>query len=284
MFNLFRMHMYRTSRSHSTYILGGLMLVFLFLTFGLAWVVFDDPLGMQLSEAFTELYGGKGTVTPSLLHRFFIQSNDAVIILLTIFGVLLTHSDFSKGFAKNTYCMYEHKSKLVFAKWTSLMACTTITYVCLTALGLAMGALLKSFEPGGWDDYLRAWIVVYICLCSMLTMVFMITSLFKSPVGGMVIGLVIASGILQTVEKLIDLLIVKLTGGNMEAALGGVVGISTDEKVFLISDYCLDNVYLSYSASMNTSDTVRTVVVALVYMAVALGLAMVLSEKKDVRC
>ncbi len=282
MFNVLRMHMYRVSRSVSTYVLAGLMILFLFLSFGLAFLIFEDPLSIGLADAFKDIYGG-GEVSPSVMHRFFIQSNDAVIILLTIFGVLLTHSDFSKGFAKNTYTMFERKSKFVLAKWGALVSCVTVTYVTLTALGLGLSALLPSFEPVGWDEYLKGWIVVYLCLVSMLTLVFMITSLFKSPVGGMVIGLVLATGVFQTLESLLDLLIAKLSGADMDAALSGMMGIDTGEKIFRISDYCLDNVYLSYKSSMGTADTVRTIVVALVYMALALGLTMLLSEKKDVR-
>ena len=52
MFNVFRMHMYRVSRSRSTYILAGLMFVFLLLTFGLAFIIFDDHLGLNVTQAF----------------------------------------------------------------------------------------------------------------------------------------------------------------------------------------------------------------------------------------
>ena len=161
MFNVFRMHMYRVSRSRSTYILAGLMFVFLLLTFGLAFIIFDDPLGLNVTQAFMTANGSAATISPAVLHRFFIQSNDSVIILLTIFGVLLTYSDFSKGFVKNTYSMFEHKSKLVLAKWGALVACVTVTYVALSLLGLGLGALLRSFEPGEWDAYLRS--VSYRC-------------------------------------------------------------------------------------------------------------------------
>ena len=284
MFNVFRMHMYRVSRSRSTYVMAILLFVFFLMAFGIAFLIYDDPLNLGIATAMMEVGGGSADLTPEAVHRFFIQNNDSVIIILTIFGVLLANCDFSKGFAKNTYCMFEHKSKLVFAKWTALVASVSIAYVVMSVLALGMGAVLSSFSPSEWDVYLRAFIVVYICLISMLTMVFMITSLFKSPVGGMVIGLVIATGLLQTVEKLLDLLIAKISGADMEAALASMVGVETGEKIFRISDYCLDNVYLSYNGSMGTADTVRTVVVALVYMAVALGLAMLLSEKKDVKC
>ena len=71
MFNVFRMHMYRVSRSRSTYILAGLLFVFLLLTFGLAFIIFDDPFKLNVATVFTGLSGKSESVSPAVLHRFF---------------------------------------------------------------------------------------------------------------------------------------------------------------------------------------------------------------------
>ncbi|MBO4928083.1 MAG: hypothetical protein J5379_07540 [Clostridiales bacterium] len=289
MFNVFRMHMYRTIKSRSTLVLGILLLAFIFTHLGLAYIVFEDPLNIQAGALFirSTVATTKVEFTPDLVHMFFIQSNDTFIILLTIFAVLLTHSDFSKGFVKNTYGMFENKGKLVWSKWCAMVACSSIVYVAYSLLSLCLVApLFKTFTSKYWEQYFREFFVVYICLIAMLTMVFLITSLFRSPAGGMVIGLIIASGLLQTLEKLVDIIIAKISGADLEQIMMSSLGIEEEgaEHFFRFSDYCLDNVYLSYSPSMGSSDTIRTVVVGLVYTAVALGLCILLARKRDVRC
>ena len=98
----------------------------------------------------------------------------------------------------------------------------------------------------------------------------------------MVIGIIIASGLLQTVERLIDILIANLSGANAQDILMDVVGVN-EANYFKISDYCLDNVYLSYNAEMSSGDTVRSILVALAYIGFGLGLAILVNRKRDLK-
>ncbi|MBP5493255.1 MAG: ABC transporter permease [Clostridiales bacterium] len=286
MLNLFTMHMYRALKAKSSLVLGIIMVAFMFATFGLAFIIFDDPLKLGIGAAYTQMMVGEGSgnISAAGAHHFMIQSNDAFIICLTIFAVIFANCDFSRGFVKNTYGMFEHRWKQVWSKWTAMTACVSIAYAVCSMLGIALClGLLKNSQFGDASQLLRSLGVVYLCLIAMMTMVFFITNLFKSPAGGMVIGLIIATGILQTGEMILDLLIAKLSGADMNETVAAFAGIG-EKTFFRISDYCLDNVYLSYTASMGTSDTIRTVAVALVHMALFLGLSMLLSEKRDVRC
>lgn len=284
MSKLIHMHLFRTSKAKSTYVIGILMLVFLVLTLGLAYIIFENPFGIE--EELWELVIGKNSdgTKPYMIHQFFVQGNSAFIILLTIFTVLMTTSDFTKGFVKNTYGIYKDKSIFVMAKWSAMVICVTVVYVVYSLMSLAAaGLIFSSFTSGDWSKYIESFLVIYVCLISLLSLVFMITSLFKSAAGGMVIGLILASGMMQTIEKLLDLLIAKLTGADMLEVVGETMGV-TESSAFKISDYCIDNVFLSYSVDMSKGDTIRTVVVACVYAAIALGICTLLAKKKDVRC
>ena len=267
MFNIFRMHMYRVSKATSTLVIGILLVAFLIFGLGMAHLVYNNPLNLDF-QTIMGTTGVFGTFTASASHQFFIQGNDGFVILITIFAVILTNCDFTKGFAKNTYSMFEKRRPLVFAKWLALVACITGTYIVYSFVSLGLSAaVIKTFEFGSATEYFLGWLVVYICLISLVTVVFWITSLFKSPAGGMVIGVLIASDMFIVAESFITLLIIKITGS---------------EK-FIFSEYCLDYVLKIYNSGMGTADTVRTVIVALAYMALALTLSVFLSDKKDVK-
>ena len=284
MFNVYKMHMYRASRATSTLVLGILFAVFLFINSALASFVFGNALelmlggGVTASTNFTNEY-----VYAADIHNFFVNTSDAFNILITIFTVIFVHSDYSKGFIKNTYNLFEEKWKFVIAKWTSLMTWVSGVFWAYSFLSIAISAIIiKKFSFDQFGDYFRVAMVTWLGLVAFLTIVFLITSLFKSAAGGMVIGIIIASGLLQTIEKLLDLLIANLSGADLKDMVLNAVGAS-EKTYFKISDYCLDNVYLSYSAEMGAGDTVRTILVFLAYIALGLGLVILFVRKRDVR-
>ena len=266
MFNIFRMHMYRVSRAKSTIVIGILFIAFLFFGIGLAYLVYD-----KYNSTMGSLVGtGSGLVsfTASDAQQFLVQGNNSFLILVMVFAVIFTNCDFTRGFVKNTYSMFEKRRPLVFAKWSALITCVTAIYVVYSFLAMVLSSLcISTFEFGSSTEFFRGFAVVYILLISMVTMAFWITSLFKSPSGGMIIGIMIATGIFATAELLISALIARIAG--------------TDK--FILAEYCLDYVFKTYNASMGTADTIRTLVVALVYLALALTMSVFLSDKKDVK-
>ncbi len=279
------MHMYRASKAKSTLVLGILFAVFIIIDLVLALIIYDDILKISIAGALVDASASLTDFSPSDAHNYYLTNSDAFNIVLVIFAVIFTHADYSKGFVKNTYCLFEEKWKLVWAKWTALMTWVTGIYVAYTFISVGLSALImKSFTHTGWNDFFRVFVVTYIALVAFITMVFLITSLFRSPAGGMVLGIVIASGLLQFVERLIDILIASLNDVPIQDIFMDTVGMDGGNSFFKISDYLLDNVYLSYSAASSTGDTIRTIIVSLVYAVISLGLVMLLSRKKDVKC
>lgn len=266
MFNIFRMHMYRVTRATSTYVLLGVLVASIFMSLGILFIVYDNPLTSAISLSMSGERMDLFTLTPPTVHQFFIQTSNTYLILVSIFSVIFANCDFTRGFAKNTYSMFEKRRPLVFAKWLSLVTCVSISYVVYSFISLGLSAAcIKSFESTKWTEYIVGFFVVYLCLISLVTMVFWITTLFKSPSGGMVIGILISSGTFVLVELLIS----------------GAVA-RTFNTDFLLANYFLDYAFMSYNAGMGTVATVRTIFVALAYMALALTMSVFLSDRKDV--
>ena len=160
MFNIFRMHMYRVSKATSTLVIGILLVAFLIFGLGMAHLVYNNPLNLDF-QTIMGTTGVFGTFTASASHQFFIQGNDGFVILITIFAVILTNCDFTKGFAKNTYSMFEKRRPLVFAKWLALVACITGTYIVYSFVSLGLSAaVIKTFEFGSATEYFLGWLVV----------------------------------------------------------------------------------------------------------------------------
>ena len=273
--------MYRASKATSTWVMGILLGVFLFFTLGLAALIYNNPLKIIADAVSVTMNGEAIRLYPSDVQYLFIQSNDALLILIAIFCVIFTNCDFTRGFAKNTYCLFKKKSQLVMGKWLAMVTCISGVYIVSSLFGLVSSALfLRPFRAEAWGDYTLGFFVSYISLISLCTMVFFITTLFKSPAAGMVMGILIATGIFVTAERLIDILIARIGGASAREMTEVMAGTAS---YFRISDYCLDNVFVSYRGSMGAGDQIRTVIVSLVYLALALGLTIYFSEKKDVR-
>lgn len=267
MFKIFRMHMYRVSKAISTYVLLGVLGASMFLCLILLFALYENPLTSALSISISSTSLDFLHLSPPVVHLFYIQGSNTYLILVTIFSVIFTNCDFTKGFAKNTYSMFDKRRPLVFAKWLALVTCVTVSYIVYSFLSLGLtAAAISAFESAYWTEYFVGFFVVYLCLISLVTMVFWITSLFKSPAGGMVIGILIASGMFATVELLLAALVAR-----------------TFHTDFNIANYFLDYAFMSYNAGMGTLATVRTICVALAYMALALTMSVFLSDRKDVR-
>ena len=273
--------MYRVSKATSTWVMGILLGVFMLLTLGLFAFIYNNPIVSFADAMSTTLNGESIRLYPSDAHYLFVQNNDALLILIAIFCVILTNCDFTWGFAKNTYCLFKKKTELVMGKWLAMVTCVSGVYIVCSLFGLLSSALfLRPFCAEAWDEYILGFFISYICLISLCTMVFFITSLLKSPAAGMIMGILIATGIFVTGERLLDLLIARIGGASSFEMTQVMAGTAS---YFRISDYCLDNVFVSYRGSMGAGDQIRTVIVSLVYLALALGLTIYFSEKKDVR-
>jgi len=282
MLDLYKMHNYRAAKATSTLVLGILFGAFLAINTALAAFVFGG-YKFLLGNFAAESNFLDNTVYPATIHTFFVNTSDAFNVLITIFAVIFVHSDYSKGFIKNTYSLFEEKWKFVWAKWTALMTWVSCIFWGYSFLSVGLSAIFVSdFEAANFGDYLRVALVTYLGLIAFVTMIFLITSLFKSAAGGMVIGIIIASGLFQTIEAILDALIAKLSGADIEDLLYSAIGVG-EEKYFKISEYCLDNVYLSYGASSTYADTVRSVLVFVVYTLLGLGLVMLFTRKRDIR-
>lgn len=266
MYNIYRMHMYRVSKAVSTYVLLAVLFGTMFMSLGILFLIYDNPVSSALNISMSGAGLDVFHLFPATIHQYYVQSSNTYLILVSIFSVIFANCDFTRGFAKNTYSMFEKRRPLVFAKWLALVTCITASYIVYSFISLGITAVcISAFESAFWGEYFMGYFVVYLCLISLVTMVFWITTLFKSPAGGMVIGILISSGTFVLIEMMISGLLVQ-----------------TLKVDFNLAEYFLDYAFMSYSADMGAGDTIRTIIVALVYMAFALTMSVFLSDRKDV--
>ena len=104
MFNIFRMHMYRVSKATSTWVMGIVLAAFMLLSLGLFIFIYNNPLTF-MAEAISISMNGEGIrLYPSDTIYLFVQSNDALLILIAIFWLTLVfdgHHDSSRR--RSTY-------------------------------------------------------------------------------------------------------------------------------------------------------------------------------------
>ena len=96
---------------------------------------------------------------------------------------------------------------------------------------------------------------------------FFFTTVFRSSAGGLVPSLLITTGVLSLISKLLDL------GANK---------LFNNPKL-LPSDFFLEGAFSAVSNEASNGTLIRVVVTAAVYIVVALGLSMFIQQKRDVR-
>ncbi|MBO4474092.1 MAG: hypothetical protein IK020_02910 [Clostridiales bacterium] len=266
MFNLIKMNLYRMTRAVSTWVLVIVIAAFGMLQFGTLKLMMDDPFNM-FDGAGTSLIGTETMTGTDTVSTFLQNSN--ILIIVSIFIVIFANAEQKSGFDKNIIGITKHRWKHTLARWISAVIGMTALLIIGYFVMFALCALfLNSFTIGSVTAILRSAGLMYIGMIAFSGLFFFFTTLFKSSAGGIVASLIVSLGILNLIEMLLDLLTKKFISNPR----------------FVPSDFCLDNVVMSFKhASAGTKTILGFVALCLVYLVLTIGGSMLLQQRRDVK-
>ncbi len=287
MCNLIKMELYRLWHATSTRVIlivtVGLVAAFMAMT---ALVL---EVGTQLEEStVTGVESGTGAADGTITYGIYVDEADgwsseevemAEIVATTLQSSLLflmcvilvatyVYADQKNGYIKNIAGQFPKRGKLVAAKFAAVAIAVLVLLAvdeAVTLIGIKCiwksNAHLDSFA-----ELMKISGVHYLLLLGVSAAVLWITIRAKSSSAGVVLGVLLSCGISSTVYELINLLIQKIVPG-------------TD---FDISLYTLENSIHSYSVGAASGETIRAIVLSVVYGALAVGAAAWIMRKRDV--
>ncbi|MBR3057786.1 MAG: hypothetical protein IKG93_07420 [Clostridiales bacterium] len=263
MLNLIQMNLYRMKKAVSTWVLAIVAVAIAVLDFSIMKIYVDDPFGWGLAE----ITGMEGGMDMMKTITGFLRGTD-LLIVLSIFVVIFTNAEQKCGFDKNIIGITKHKWKQTLSRWLSAMigvtAIMALAYGTFTGLSVIF---MNSFSAGDMVAYGKLMLIVYLFYAAFSAVFFFFTTAFKSSAGGLVPSLLITTGVLSLITKLLDL---------------GAERLFHNPK-YLPSDFFLEGAYAAVSPDASNGTILRVVVTAAVYLVVALGLSMFMQQKRDVR-
>ena len=256
------MNLYRMKNAVSSWVLGICAVAAAVLNFVILKITLDDPFNLGLADAI-----GKVDVSASGTCLSFLRAS-MMMIILAIFVVIFSNAEQKCGFDKNIIGITKHKWKQTLSRWLSAMigvtAIMALAYGTFTGLSVIF---MNSFSAGDMVAYGKLMLIVYLFYAAFSAVFFFFTTAFKSSAGGLVPSLLITTGVLSLITKLLDL---------------GAERLFHNPK-YLPSDFFLEGAYAAVSPDASNGTILRVVVTAAVYLVVALGLSMFMQQKRDVR-
>ena len=261
--NLIKMNLFRMRKAVSTWVLAIVAVAIAILDFGIMKIYVDDPFNWGLGEII-QMESGMDmmkTITG------FLRGTD-LLIILAIFVVIFTNAEQKCGFDKNIIGITKNKWKQTLCRWLSAMiGVTAIMAVSYGTFTLLSVVFMNSFVLGDMLAYGKIMLIVYLFYAAFSAVFFFFTTVFRSSAGGLVPSLLITTGVLSLISKLLDL------GANK---------LFNNPKL-LPSDFFLEGAFSAVSNEASNGTLIRVVVTAAVYIVVALGLSMFIQQKRDVR-
>ena len=263
MLKLLKMDLRRLPRSLSFKIILILLAVDLTITsFSLSFI-------LSHADSVSELGGMMGLTDKYMHFGMFLKATIGqlgdIALYPAIFIVLFTNGDFSSGFIKSIAGQVRSRGMIAVSKFI-----TTVIYMLFyfaVYLLLSMLELVLFFDGVKVTDgaqfiqYLLLMVYMYI---AMMIFIAAIAQIFRSNLIGIIAGVMISTGLLSSILKLINILLKKLE-------------IDLD-----ISKYTITGCITDVSLTGDLGDYTRHIVVCAVYIAVAVCAVIISHNKRDI--
>ena len=283
MTNIIKMDTYRMRKSPTTWIIliaaVAMMIASVFMTST------DVTYYEQNTEALAKLEASQvdvdwgihiGSISPEWCTGIEIPLNELVsvnirskvpLMLLVVFLVMFVNGDNRTGFIKNIAGHVNKRGNLILSKIIPIAIYSAILLL-LTTFSVTLGSKMffgyvNMDNWGSLIPFLGAQWLLHIAYG--MVMVCLLT-LIKSQVASMIIGILIASGLLQLVDTILIALIPKL--GKIDGF--SVMTYMTSGNVGQLGVGSTPDIYM------------RSLIVAVLYILVMTGISMFVIQKRDV--
>ncbi len=262
MLNILKMDLFRFFRSKSLYILTGILVAYTAFTLWSLSLV--ESISSMDIEGMESLVSVKYTLT-SLSDMFL--SGSFVVLFLVIFTVIFCNAEYKSGYIKNIASTVSKKENLMFSKMIIMVIATVVFYIFLTLTLIVGGLGIMKLEVGehaiGIVKTLLVGMLLNISIGSLIIMLF---NFVRKSLIPMIVGIVyVLMG--DVILQLVNFLIHRIK--------------AFDE--FDITKYTSLGNMSKLSAATESSDLIRIIIVAVVYIVISVVVSSLIAKKKDFR-
>ncbi len=228
---------------------------------------------------FMQVYAqnaGMFHTTNAPLEPGFYISVDVVVKSLNMFAVMFGHSfgslilgiylsifvcnEYSSGYIKNIIPLSHGRTAIIISKIVVAEVLAFVILLLSYGVALLLGAfLIEGFEIESFETILPSCFMMFMMTVALFSLVIMITTLFRSKVAGILLVLLIPSGMLQPFfSLLLDML-----------------------HISFLSDYTLSSLFLN-TALIETNEQITVFLVTIVYTLLYNMISIFIMQKRDI--
>ncbi|MBR1562987.1 MAG: hypothetical protein IJ645_07255 [Ruminococcus sp.] len=263
MLNLLKMDLRRLPRSMA------FKVILILLAFDLTMTSFSLSFILNHAESAGEVTGILGLsgdhMTFGMFLRVTLGQLGDLALYPAIFIVLFTNGDFSTGFIKSVAGQVRSRGMLAVSKFITTVI-YTVFYFAVYLL-LSMLELVIFFDGVKVTDaaqFVQYLLLIFYMYLAMLILIAAIAQIFRSNLIGIIIGIMISTGLISGILKLINTLLKKL------------------ELDIDISKYTITGCITSVDPTGDLSDYTRHIIVCTVYIVIAVCAAIISHNKRDI--
>lgn len=281
MFNLIKMDMYRLIHSVSTWLLiifTALAAIFSIAMTNMSIQVAQEEPTPIIEDASSEvLVGISATVKPEWVNGN-IELGDVICmelqsglaaILCVIFVSLFTCADHKNGFIKNIAGQYPRRGKLILSKFSAIAIQVFIMLLIFVAV-----TIIFSFIFWGEKVYLASSLpllkvlgVQYLLHLAIATLIMFLSILTQSTAFSSIAGIILCSGLTT----------------YLYFGINQIVSTIRPSWNFNINNYMLESNIKMVGLDAVSTTLLQGAIVGIVFIIVAVALAMVTMQQRDVR-
>ena len=270
MLNLIKMDFRRLFKSKIFYIIMGvavLMSVFMMMMFGVYSLALNNiDTGELSADTMALLQSTLPSSFTQYMEAFYL--GNYIILFIIIFAVIFCNAEYSRGYIKNIAPLVTPRYLMVFSKLIITVFVSLLIYLLVGAVTVA-GCAVSSVEltltdTAGMVKMLLIGLLLNISLTSFVMMIF---NLFRKATPALISGIVYIS-----------------MGSVLYTLVNLLVKAAFRVEDFDCTEYtCLGNLLGHVTSTADNSTYIRSVVVALVVLAVSTAVSCLSVQKKDIK-
>ncbi len=270
MLNIIKMDVYRMLHSRSTYyVLIGLSFFLFFLVSNTHKALLDLQQGIPVAEAIVGI-GFDATLLSdkmSLLQFFkVIAGSQSFILMLSVFSVLFINHEEASGFSKNIAGQVQKRGWLLLSKFICQGLFILLAFIVGIATIIVAGE--TSYEAiiiGNIGQLFLEIGVQFIFHLAFAGILLVIITLLRQPVISLLVSVLLCFGAFGFLYRAID--------GWLQKGMGGTG--------FTVTNYTMTGIISRVSIDSADSDLIRSLVIAVIYCVVTVGLSVAIKNKRD---
>ena len=223
-------------------------------------IVFFRILSGTFSYMIIRIFKIKSKTAKEIKESAFFKPLKAFFIILGIYLAIFVCNEYSSGYIKNIATLSNGRLAVIISKIVVAAVIDLIIILLCYGIGFILGNLLiDGFVIESIGVILKSSAVMFVMSLALFSLVIAITTVFRYRVAGIILVLLISSGMLQP----------------FFTSLFDLVNLS------FLSEYTLSSLFLN-SALVKENEFVKVILTSFLYIVIYNGISIGITQKRDI--